>query len=70
MGQLKEQFGLRVLYLRKKAKLSQKELADKIGIAEGSIGRLERGLIGLKFSNIEILADVFEVEVWELFKFN
>jgi len=70
VGQLKEQFGLRVSYLRKKAKLSQKELADKIGVAEGSIGRLERGLIGLKFSNIELLADVFDVKVWELFKFD
>ncbi len=70
MGQLKKQFGLRVLYLRKKARLSQKELADKIGVVEGTIGRLERGVIGLKFDNVEVLADVLGVEVWELFKFN
>ncbi|VAW73419.1 hypothetical protein MNBD_GAMMA10-97 [hydrothermal vent metagenome] len=70
MAELKEKFGLRILVLRKKAKLSQEQLGDRLGISRGSVSRLERGEIGLKFDNIEAIAKIFGVEEWELFKFS
>jgi len=70
VAELKEKFGLRILVLRKKAKLSQEQLGDRLGISRGSVSRLERGEIGLKFDNIEAIAKIFGVEEWELFKFS
>jgi transcriptional regulator with XRE-family HTH domain len=68
--ELKKQFGLRLLFLRKKAGLSQKELGEALGLSEGTMSKVERGVHGPKFDNLDVIAKVLDVEVWELFKFD
>ncbi len=68
--ELKKQFGLRLLFLRKKAGLSQKELGEALGLSEGTMSKVERGVHGPKFDNLDVIAEVLGVEVWELFKFD
>jgi transcriptional regulator with XRE-family HTH domain len=69
-GHVRKQFGLRLSYLRKKANLLQEDLGDVLGVAKDTISRIERGKSGTSFDNIEILAKVLDVPVWQLFKFD
>ena len=68
--ELRKQFGLRLLFLRKKMGLSQKELGDALGLSEGTISKVERGIHGPRFDNLSSIAETLGVEEWELFKFN
>ena len=63
-----EQFGVRVRNLRRKARLSQEELADKVGIHRTYIGGVERGERNLGFINILRIADALEISPASLFK--
>ncbi|VAW60348.1 hypothetical protein MNBD_GAMMA11-2583 [hydrothermal vent metagenome] len=69
MGQVRDEFGLRLSYLRKKAGLTQGELADRIGVARNTIGSIERGKLSPKFDNLEKLAKVLNIQIRQLFKF-
>lgn len=50
-------------FLRKRADLSQKELADKIGVSRSTIGMYETGVREPDFEMLEALADVFNVNM-------
>lgn len=50
-------------YLRKRAGMSQKELADKIGISRSTIGMYEAGEREPDFETLEALADTFNVNM-------
>lgn len=50
-------------YLRKRANLSQKELADKIGISPSAISMYEMGRRTPDFETEEALADFFNVNL-------
>lgn len=43
---------------RKHRKLSQEELADRLGVTHGLISQLERGITGLTHDRLESLAEV------------
>ncbi|HEX7762833.1 MAG TPA: helix-turn-helix transcriptional regulator, partial [Cellvibrio sp.] len=44
--QLKKQFGKRVQQLRQARKITQEELAEKVGVSIESISNIERGIHG------------------------
>ncbi len=69
MSDLKTQFGRRLRVLRKRADLTQEELAEATGLTIESISNIERGIFGPKFDNLEKIAKVIDVEVKELFDF-
>ncbi len=63
-----EKFGVRVRSLRQKARLSQEELANKVGIHRTYIGGVERGERNLGLINILRIADALEISPASLFK--
>lgn len=69
MADIKILFGKRVKKFRQRAKLSQEELAEKIGIAVTNMGKIERGESFVTANTLEKLACVLGVEVKELFDF-
>ena len=62
------QFGERVRNLRQKAKLSQEELAARVGIHRTYMGGVERGERNLGIINILRIADALDVSPASLFK--
>lgn len=56
-----------VRHHRERAGLTQAELADKIGRALETIGRIERGQAAPSFNTMESFAEVLEVDVRDFF---
>lgn len=50
-------------YFRKRANLSQQELADKVGISRSSIAMYERGEREPDFEGLEAIADILNVNM-------
>jgi transcriptional regulator with XRE-family HTH domain len=69
MGQLKSQFGKRVQTLRHKAKMTQEDLANEVGVTIESISNIERGIYGPSFDTLEKISLAFNVPVKNLFIF-
>ena len=67
MNQLKL-FGKRIKELRKKSNLTQEQLAEKIGVFQKQIGNIETGTCFTTFPTLEKLANIFGVELDDLFK--
>lgn len=61
-----EKMGLFISKLRKEYKLTQKELADKLGILDTSISKWERGINAPDISYLTELSKIFHVTVQEL----
>ena len=61
-------FGLRVRELRKKNKLTQSELAEKIGLSTNFIGMVERGERNTSVDKIFKLSRAFNLCLAEFFK--
>ena len=66
---LKALFGSRVRLYRERRKMTQLQLAVKVGLQREEISRIERGLFGPRFESIEDLAQELQVPVWKLFYF-
>lgn len=62
-------FGSRIKELRKRANLTQEQLADKLGVFQKQIGNIETGTTFTTMPNLEKFANIFEVEVKDLFDF-
>ncbi len=65
----KELLGLRVKEFRKQKKLTQEKLAEIIGVDNGYISKLEVGQNFPSITTLEKIADVLEVELYELFRY-
>jgi len=63
------QFGLNVVYYRKKNRLSQSMLAEFLDVHPTYISRIERGLVGPSFDVLFKLSDVLRIETKQLFDF-
>ena len=63
------QFGLNVVYYRKKNRLSQSRLAELVDIHRTHISAIERGLVGPSFDVLFKLSDVLGIEPKQLFDF-
>jgi len=70
MAQLKKKFGKRLQLLRNKNGITQEELANLTGLSIDTVSNIERGINGTKFDVLEQLAEIFKVEVKELFEFD
>ncbi len=68
MDQLKL-FGRRVRTLRKAAKLTQEQVAEKAGVTSNFLGYIERGEKQPSFNMIVALAKALSVSVETLFRF-
>lgn len=63
---LKQIYGRNIKLLREQAKLTQAQLAEKIGLAEKYLSALERGANWGSFATLISLANAFGVEPYEL----
>ncbi|MBM6821886.1 helix-turn-helix domain-containing protein [Fusobacterium mortiferum] len=61
-----EKIGLKIKENRKRLKLTQKSLGEKIGKTESSIQKYEKGLTQIPNDVLEKLADVFQIPIFEL----
>lgn len=55
--------------LRKKKKVSQKELAQAMGLSQGAVSKIENGKLRLRADQLPIIADKFNMKVDELTKY-
>ncbi len=67
---LLKSFGSRIRFLRKERDWSQEELADRVNFHRTYIGMVERGERNISLLNIQKLAEVFEMSIDNLMKFN
>ena len=63
------QFGLNVVYYRKKNRLSQTMLAEFVDITPSYVSSIERGLVGPSFDVLFKLCDVLRIAPKQLFDF-
>ena len=50
-------------YLRKREKLSQTELAARLGLSRSTVAMYEKGVREPKFETLEAIADIFNVDL-------
>ena len=67
-GDVKTAFGYRVRTLRKRAGLSQEQLALKCGLDRTYIGGVERGERNISIVNIDKIARAIDLSLKELFE--
>ena len=61
-------FGLRIRELRKRANLTQLELAEKVGLSNNFIGMVERGERNTSVDKIFKLAKAFDIKLAQFFE--
>lgn len=60
-----EEVGQRIASARKERRLSQRELAEAIGVSRDAVSQWERGKTGISWGSLELLAPVLECsEEW------
>ena len=64
-----EQFGLNVVYYRKRRKMTQLQLAELVEIDRSHISAIELGNVGVSFDVIFKLCEVLGVTPKEMFDF-
>ena len=64
-----QQFGLNVVYYRKKKRLSQSQLAELVDIHRTYVSSIELGKVSVSFDILFKLAEVLEVTPAKLFEF-
>ena len=69
MSDIKKLFGKKIKELRVKKHLSQEELAERIGIAERNLSKIECGNCFIRAEKIDKLAIALDVTPKELFDF-
>ena len=68
--QTKELLGLKIKELRKQKKLTQEKLAEMLNLDAGYISKLEVGRNFPTIGTLEKIANVLNVELYELFQFS
>ena len=69
MDTLEARFGKRLRHLRRRADLSQEQLAERIGKSVDLVSMIERGRVAPSFRTLDDLAVALDVRVYELFMF-
>jgi len=64
-----EQFGLNVVYYRKRKKLTQLQLAELVDVDRSHISAIELGNVGVSFDVLFKLCEVLDITPKELFDF-
>lgn len=60
------QFGDKLKELRERKGMSQKELADRLKLRQGTISHYEQGKTEPDFERLGIIANIFDIDVTEL----
>jgi len=60
--------GRNIYSKRKRLGLTQEELAERIGIGQQSLSRMENGRIAPKFERLQVIADTLNCPVTDLFR--
>jgi transcriptional regulator with XRE-family HTH domain len=68
MASLREQVGGLIRHHRDRAGLNQTELAERIGMAQETISRMERGTFAPSFDTLVDLAKALSVDVRDFFE--
>lgn len=63
------QFGLNVVYYRKKLRVTQLQLAELLDIQRSHISAIELGNVGVSFDLLFKMCEVFNIKPKELFDF-
>lgn len=63
------QFGLNVVYYRKKLRVTQLQLAELLDIQRSHISAIELGNVGVSFDLLFKMCEVFNIRPKELFDF-
>lgn len=66
---LYQQFGLNVVYYRKKKRLSQTQLAELVDIHRTYVSSIELGKVSVSFDILFKLAETLEIAPSKLFEF-
>lgn len=61
-------FGKKVRQFRKKRGWSQEKLAERSGLVRETISKIERGVQGTHFENVDTIVEAFDVSFDEFFK--
>ncbi len=69
MADILKKLGARIQEERKKARLTQEELAERVDLSVNYIGYIERGKQAPYLKTLERIADALGIEVYELFLF-
>jgi len=69
MSNIKKLLGKRIRELRKARKITQEQLAEKLGIGPANISYIENGKFAPSMENFEKMVEIFEIELYELYKF-
>lgn len=67
--ELYQQFGLNVVYYRKKKRLSQTQLAELVNIHRTYVSSIELGKVSVSFDVLFKLAEALDVAPAKLFEF-
>ena len=67
MSQLKKLLGKRIKELRISKKMTQEQLAEKIGIGPASLSKIEIGMYHPNDDNLEKIAQALDVEPYKLY---
>lgn len=65
----KELLGLKIKEHRKKCKITQEKLAEKIGVDNGYISKIEVGQNFPSISTLEKIANTLNIELYEFFQY-
>jgi transcriptional regulator with XRE-family HTH domain len=66
MGEYKEVIARNIRYYRKLAKLSQKELADKLGISSAAVSNWEKGTNSIDIDTLFEVCRILEVSISDM----
>lgn len=58
--------GKHIMQRRRELGLTQEELADKVGVSQKTISKIENGLEELKITALAVIADALSCEITEL----
>lgn len=67
MDSVKDEIAKNLLFYRKKAKLTQKELADKLGIKHNSISSWENGTNSIDVEILFKICKIFDVSINDMY---
>ncbi|MFH1637556.1 MAG: helix-turn-helix transcriptional regulator, partial [Candidatus Woesearchaeota archaeon] len=70
MAKLQKLLGARVYELRRRVNLTQAQFAERVGVSNDTISRIERGIRSPSFDVLERIAKALDIEVLELFNFS
>jgi transcriptional regulator with XRE-family HTH domain len=68
--EINKKLGKRIQYLRQQRGLSQEKLAEALNIATTSLSHIETGRGFMTLSTLEKLANILNLEIYEIFQFS